>query len=297
MIEEGLTILSYGAGQDSTTILYAIMHNPEFREKYVHGHLMVIMSDTGDEHPETYEHIKFTENLCNEHGISFTFLTKDKGFHGRTWQSLKERYRLNNCIGSKAYPKSCTSNLKINVLYRFIDQYIGTSLGIRYGSKQAIKEYARRYGKIRVLIGFTKGEEGRRANPEKDQVWMRTSVERQYPLIDIGYDRGACQKYIKRLGYPVPLPSNCMICPFMSEQELLYLYKFHRADYDEWVELERNKIEAWKDKCEPKKNFGVWGIKLLPEVLNRAIEKYGHWTDDQLREYKMSHGHCIKSQY
>jgi 3'-phosphoadenosine 5'-phosphosulfate sulfotransferase (PAPS reductase)/FAD synthetase len=297
MLEQGLTVLSYGAGQDSTAILYKIIHDPTFRAKYVKGHLLVLMSDTGNEHPETYDLIKEVDALTLKNNISFVFLTKACGYHGRTWQSLKERYRLNNCIGSKAYPKSCTSNLKINVIYRYIDKYLGSNFCCQYGKKEAIKAYAKVYGKIRVMIGFTKGEENRRADPANDQVWMRNSVERLYPLIDIGYDRGACQEYIKSLGYKVPLPSNCMICPFMSEQELLYLYKFHRSEYDEWIELERNKIEAWKDKCEPNKNFGVWGIKLLPEILNKAIAKYGHWTDEQLREYKMSHGHCVKSKY
>jgi hypothetical protein len=45
-----ITILSFGAGQDSTAILYRIVLDPEFRKAYVKGKLVVIMSDTGDEH-------------------------------------------------------------------------------------------------------------------------------------------------------------------------------------------------------------------------------------------------------
>ena len=86
-----------------------------------------------------------------------------------------------------------------------------------------------------------------------------------------------------------------MICPWMNEVELLWLYRFYPEEYEEWVELEENKIQAHLDAGE--KNYGVWGRKLLPEVLTIAQEKYGLWTDDQLQEYKMSHGHNLMSKY
>lgn len=35
----------------------------------------------------------------------------------------------------------------------------------------------------------------------------------------------------------------------------------------------------------------------LPQVLERAKAKYGHLTREQLQEYKMSHGHNLKSCY
>ena len=39
------------------------------------------------------------------------------------------------------------------------------------------------------------------------------------------------------------------------------------------------------------------GEKLLPEIIKEAMLEFGHWTDDQLNDYKMSHGHCVKSKY
>ncbi|QHT70783.1 hypothetical protein GXP67_31115 [Rhodocytophaga rosea] len=56
-----ITVLSFGGGQDSTCILYKIIYDPAFRARFVRGHLVVIMSDTGDEHRYTYDysgHIK-----------------------------------------------------------------------------------------------------------------------------------------------------------------------------------------------------------------------------------------------
>ena len=44
-------------------------------------------------------------------------------------------------------------------------------------------------------------------------------------------------------------------------------------------------------------NLGVNGKKWLPQALQEATELYGHMTDQELNEYKMSHGHCVKSRY
>ena len=50
---EALTVLSFGGGQDSTTIIEKIIDDEAFRRRYVEGRLLVVMSDTGDEFPET----------------------------------------------------------------------------------------------------------------------------------------------------------------------------------------------------------------------------------------------------
>ena len=63
-----LTVLSFGAGQDSTAILYKYIYDADFRVKYAPEDFLVIMSDTGDEHASTYKHVKEIRELCKEHG-------------------------------------------------------------------------------------------------------------------------------------------------------------------------------------------------------------------------------------
>lgn len=58
--------------------------------------------------------------------------------------------------------------------------------------------------------------------------------------------------------------------------------------------MEAAKREKYKHK---EKNFGVYGKLTLDQKLEKAQRLYGHWTDEQLNEYKFSHGHCIKSKY
>jgi hypothetical protein len=81
----------------------------------------------------------------------------------------------------------------------------------------------------------------------------------------------------------------------MNEVELLWLYRFHRTDYLDWVGIEAEKLAANAHKGE--KNLGVWGTKTLPEVLAEAMRKHGHMTDKELHDYKFSHGHSVKSCY
>ena len=303
----GLTILSYGGGQDSTAILYKLIHNPIFRLEYAPEDLIVVMADTGNEHEETYGYVEIAKKICFDHDIPFIFL---KGYATGDWkEGLISFYEAKSTVGSKAFRKTCTMRLKINPIYNWLDAYLHEYYGTTVsGNKKAIRQFALNHGKIDVLIGIAKGEESRAGtNEESKQRWMREAINKRYPLIDIGYDRQACQDYISGLGYAIPMPSNCILCPFMSKQELLYLYRVHPEWYYKWVKLEQNKIDKFglpEDKSKTRKqngelgdNLGVWGKKLLPEILKEAEEEFGHMTADQLFEYKMSHGHCVKSKY
>lgn len=289
---EETTILSFGGGQDSTAILLKIINEPDFRKEYVKGRLICIMSNTKDEHDETYEHVELIKALCYEHSIEFILLDP-KGYTSDCWgDGLIAFYRQKKAIGSKAFPKTCTDKLKITPIYNYLEKLLNP-LSTR---KKAFYDYFNQYGKMNVLIGIARGEEKRVQVGEGPNVWMNTTIQKQYPLIDLEMDRQDCQDYISQF-MKVPIPSNCVLCPFMSLQELLYLYLTMPHRYEEWVELEAAKIENNRDKVSPDKNLGVWGKKLLPEVLSEAIDKYGHMSIEELREYKMSHGHCVASKY
>ena len=294
-----LTVLSFGGGQDSTAILYKIIYNREFRTRYVAGDLIVIMADTVNEHHETYDHVRKIQTLCDKHSIPFFMVKPHQGYTSKGWsKGLIHFYESGNRVGSKAFPKTCTDNLKIKPIYNFLEEYVHELYNTeKVGRKNAIKEFASKYGKINVLIGIAKGEEKRAStNEESTHVWMRNCVNKIYPLIDLGMDRQACQDYITSVGHEIPLPSNCILCPFMSYQELLHLYRNRRQWYEKWVVLEANKIKA-NSHLPKEKNMGVWGKHTLPESLAIAQEKFGHMSDEELYEYKMSHGHCVKSKY
>lgn len=87
-----------------------------------------------------------------------------------------------------------------------------------------------------------------------------------------------------------------MMCPFLSKQEVLWLYRNYPTIFYEWQAYENAKLQKFRN-AEISRNLGVKGELTLAQFLGQAITEYGHWTDEQLNEYKMSHGHCVKSAY
>jgi hypothetical protein len=292
-----LTVLSFGAGQDSTAILVRIIHDERFRKNYVVGQLIVIFADTKNEHQHTYAYVDYIKLLCKFYEILFFKVNPSEYATGKWKGGLLGFYEKNKSVGSKAFPKTCTDNLKIKPIYKFLEEYIHEKFQTQsYGRKKAFYEYFYKYGQIRVLIGIAAGEEKRASDEPTGIKWFDKCVEKVYPLIEQKMDREACQYVIKNEGYIVPMPSNCILCPFMSYQELIYLYRYENEFYNEWVKLEKQKIDNNLHKGD--KNLGVWGTrKLLPEILEIAMDKFGHWDKERLVEYKMSHGHCVQSRY
>ena len=113
-------MLSYGAGQESTWLLYQSALSSEFRNRFAPGRLIVVGSDTGDEHPETYTQVAFSKRFCEQHGIPFYWLHKSLGFHSEAWSSLIGQYKRNSTVGSLMFKRCCTVNLKIEPFYRFL---------------------------------------------------------------------------------------------------------------------------------------------------------------------------------
>lgn len=292
-----LTVLSYGGGQDSTALILKAIHDNDFISKYIPGDLLIVMADTGNEHAETTEYRAKIEKLCRERGIDFMFLDLKYNYTSPSWRGgLVKFYEDGNRIGSKAYPKTCTDKLKIIPIYNFLDEYIHAKYStVKVGRKAAIKEFKAGGGTIDVLLGIAKGEECRASTDEESpHKWQRDCINKVYPLIEMGMDRQACQDYI--INYmEVPIPSNCVLCPFMNDIELLHMHRFNRVWLDKWIELEANKVAANLHMGD--KNLGVWGKVLLPAKVEEVIAKYGQMTDAELKDYKMSHGHCVKSKY
>jgi 3'-phosphoadenosine 5'-phosphosulfate sulfotransferase (PAPS reductase)/FAD synthetase len=312
-----LTVLSFGGGQDSSALLEMYLDNPEFRKIYAPNDFSVVMSDIGDEFDATYEHVKNVQERSRNAGVEFVFITSDMGFHSSSWLSLRHFYRTHDTIGSKSYPKTCSIRLKIQPIYRFLEYWLSKRYGVQCYNKKGIREFAAQYGKIKMMIGIAKGEEKRVSESSNSPLrWYRDSIETIYPLIDLEMGRQECQDYLHSKDLRV-IPSNCKACPFLSLEELEYLRRFHAEDLDDWVELEAAKMRKHRDKeavivtdkegntrfdrnGHPKtanKNYGVFGVKALPEKIEEARIKFTDWPDQRISEYRYSHGHCVSTAY
>ncbi len=320
-----LTVLSYGGGQDSKTEICKFVTDPNFRARYAPGELIVVMSDTGDEHQYTLDDLKEVEKMCSDNGIEFHFMTNDKGFHIDSWPDLISPQL--RAAGGKYKPtmvqlktKSCTDKLKIGPIYKFLDEWINEKYGYKFEvrstrgvGKQAIKKFHAEQGKIRILIGYAYDEEKRAVGAKNLEIktyqaagdeWQK-ALFREFPLIDLKLNRKACQAYVASTPYNMPKPSNCRRCPYMSDPELIWLYNNDRLAFTEWVEIENRKLKRYEnhpdiavlDKTsgveyfQEFKNNGVFnGKKTIQERLESALEKFGHWSMAKLDEYKFSHG-------
>lgn len=306
------TVLWYGGGQDSTAILFMLAFDKAFREKYVKGELLVICSDTGNEFPETYNYIEnVTKPFCKEQKIEFVHITPEMGFHPKTWHSLQAQFERNDGVMSVTFPKTCTDNLKIKPCYNYLEAYIKDKYGFEGTRKKAFYEYKEQFGKMQVMIGIGADEKSRlpcqniaydlfgKVEPKKKDyspVFVKKCVEKIYPLAEIGYTRKKCQEAIASYGYEVPAPSNCMMCPYANELEMLYHRKAYPQSFAQWEAYEQAKID--KDSKRGKlRNNGVKGRRTLAEYIANADDKYPDVTIEELQNYRFSHGHCVKSRY
>lgn len=298
---ESLTCLSLGAGQDSTALLLKFMFDEAFRERWAPGRFVSCFSDTGDENEATYRHLEAMKELCEARGEELYTLEAGDQYHSEAWPDLISQYRRNDTVGSKAFRKSCSASLKITPYYRWLEDFLAREYGTRHGKKSGLYEYTRLTGeKIRVIIGIAAGEEKRVAADKGVPAWMTHNIERQYPLIELGWDRKACQEYIRSLGYDLPPPSLCMRCPYKQKTDLLLMSRKNPEAFEEWVELERNKLDAHSRKYPDRpgdKNHGVFGAgTTLPSVLEEAKKEHGHRSLEELEEIRMA-GHHVASTY
>ncbi len=294
-----LTLFSFGGGQDSWAILLKLIFDKTFRQNYAPKNLLVKMSDTGWEHPKTYLFTARAAALCKKHNIEFHLIKSEMGFHPKTWQHLTDNWEKNNTVGSVTFPQTCTDNIKIKVVDKFSAHWIKANYSIKSTlNHQIYKEFFYKYGRIHRILGIASGEEKRLGNQKHFPKWKQQTMKYVYPLVDLGVDRAKAQKIIRSYGFDVPPPSNCTICFFMQDPELIWLYRNLPAHFWHWVKLERNKRNKYRALgLAENKNHGPFGKKTIIQKLKSAIVKYGHWSTEQLEEYKMSHGHCNKSKF
>jgi hypothetical protein len=307
---QGLTVLSSGLGQESGALLLMLLTNKKIYEKYVgDNHLLILCSDTGNEHDETYEQSKRTAALCKQHGVDYKLIKAEDGFHTPAWQTLQGQYRRTSTMGSAAFQSSaCTINLKINVLHKFLEKYVAKKWGYcsEKRGKKALLSLAKDYGKISMLIGFNV-EEAKRVQPDHLHIgWERKAIKKLYPLIDLGITRKMTHHIFSAASEKIPRPSSCKFCHFQGSIELYAKYRYDRKTFDELVDIEAAKLKKFAHKGE--KNLGFFGTtKTILETLKIAIEKpvkktnikaaLKEWTKEQLDDYCMSHGHCMSGGY
>jgi len=201
----GKTILSYGAGVNSTAIIALALLEKIPMPDYI------VFSDTGAEWPNTYQYMEY----LGSKGIEVAYLTGG-------YQSLKKPLNMTlieycqkkNFIPSRMN-RWCTDYWKI----------------------QPIKLFSKGLGEnTKIMIGIDAGE-SHRAKSRRGR-----EGNKYYPLIELGYDRNDCKRLIKEANLGLPQKSGCYICPYQSKRQWIDLKRDHPDLWKIAINLEKNSI-------------------------------------------------------
>jgi len=202
-------VLSYGMGLDSTGLLLRWLHDPDSRD-FELSDLLVITAMTGDEWP-------ITGQLVSEHilprlaaaGVRYVQVarrgsTQADGIevlddsrtptvlHLDGVYTLSDELRAAGTVPQTGGARLCSAKAKGWPLDRFLEEHVE--------------------GPFRQAIGFEVGEILR---ARRDAMHDRAERTGFYPLIEWGWDRADCQRYIEwHTGVPEWPKSACGYCPF-----------------------------------------------------------------------------------
>ncbi len=248
--EPDLVVLNLGAGRQSVALLAmaceGLIPKPD----------LVIHADTGDERKLTILYVEqVVRPACAAAGIPF-LVVSNGNIREDTLRSVREGTRIANApyFVDKGNGKRgklnrlCTSEYKIVPIERAIRERLGIAPGLRVHTK------AHPYH-VEQWIGIA-SEESRRANgnriPCRHKVpggkvrtpKVGTCDEHptgrphpwstlRYPLIELGMSTQDCIDIIRDLGWPIPVKSACIGCPFRSDAS--------------WARMKATDPQAWAE--------------------------------------------------
>jgi hypothetical protein len=202
-------VLSYGMGADSTALLLRWLCEPHTRPCDL-ASLLVITAMTGDEWPVTGQLVtQYILPRLREHHVRWVQVARagatqaagitilgdsraPRDVHLDGAYKLSDEMLAAGTVPQVAGSRKCSAKAKGWVL----DQFLATELGGQ--------PYLH-------IMGFETGEAGR---ARRDATYDTTQRTGSYPLIDWGWDRRACEDYIRKVtGVDWP-KSACTYCPF-----------------------------------------------------------------------------------
>lgn len=218
-----LRVLSLGAGVQSSTILFKILHGE------IEPVDVAIFADTGNEPKEVYTWLDY---LKDEVGSNFEIrVVKNNKGTGNIVDDLKQTDGYHASI--PVYLKKKTDNKYVNLRRSCTEQYkispirdeIKRILGLEPG--QRLRKQA-----VEVVMGISTDEIQRVKEPIWE--WMIHC----YPLVGENITRDDCKHWLKHKGYPTPPRSACIICPYHNYAEWYNMQQNHPKEFAQAVEFD-----------------------------------------------------------
>lgn len=221
-----LTVLSLGAGVQSSAILHMILN------KDLPPVDAVIYLDAGWEPNYTIHQADYLNDLCYRHGLPFIHHTGPSIRAGLA-HVIRARLRpgpykhlplplftLDDAGHHGQLPRRCTREFRLAPLFRMFRREI----------IPADRQNGQPKPWLKVLLGISDDEKHRaKASREKWKVNI-------FPLVDRGFDRRDCLLYLSDHEHPIPHRSSCVCCPYRSNSA--------------WSTLRRLDPENWEAACD-----------------------------------------------
>lgn len=228
--KKGYTVLSLGGGLQSTTLLLLSLHDELPRIDFA------LFADTGWEREATYQNVE----ILREYAMQFDVpIFTVKGYASVRDQALNPEH--GNFIQMPIYTKSkrtgsigqakrqCTTHFKIRPMRKFLRD--------NFGHRATFDQW----------IGISR-DEALRQKPSGVKY-----ITNKFPLLENGWDRAKCVKWLTDEGFSIPSKSSCVGCPYRSTETWLSLTEkeMHDAiDLDEKIrDTYKNSVKVIKPKA------------------------------------------------
>ena len=199
-----MNVVGYGGGTNSTAMLIGLWQRRILVD-------LILFADPGGEQPHTYAYLEIMDRWLAEHGMPPIT---------RVWYTTRDGQRLTleqECLRSASLPsiaygyKKCSLKHKVSPQEKFCRH-----------DPHCQKVWAGG-GRVVKFIGYDAGEPERRERVrERDEADRK--YQKEYPLMEWGWDRDRCIQAIQEAGLPLPGKSSCFFCPSMKRREIRTLY-------------------------------------------------------------------------
>ena len=220
MSEPAMRVLSLGAGVQSTALLLMSLEGVLPKLDYA------IFADTKGEPKRVYEHLDLITAAAAGGGVPVLRVSKgdlaaDTIDPAHRYASIP--YFIRNADGTLGMGRrQCTSEYKLAPIRRKVRELLGA----------AAPDY-KRVPKGRVAeqwIGFSADEIGR-VNDGFAVSYQRLT----YPLLDLGMDRKACERWLRSRGWTSVAKSACTFCPYHGNRQWREMRDSQPAEWAEAV--------------------------------------------------------------
>ncbi|MEB3103312.1 hypothetical protein [Ferviditalea candida] len=271
------TVISLGAGVQSTTMLLMALHGEFDRIPDC-----AIFADTGAEPERVYRHLEWLEEVAGRHRFSIYRAKAGNLMEDLRQAASGQRNRIANppfyvkggvlekpeAMG--ALMRKCTREYKIDCIIRAIRERL---LGLRP------RQHVLKGTQVEQWIGISL-DEAMRVKPSRHKY-----IFNRWPLIEKEMTRADCLEWLAKNGYPEPPKSACLFCPYHSDAV--------------WQEIKMQSPKEWQQVVELDRAIRTSLPKVRGQVyLHRSLQPLDevefnlHHSDNQSRFENECEGMC-----